>query len=75
MVLAEQLVDARQFVERSAGLLRLRSGQRCEGRLRGLGRNERAHRCAGIPKTERALGDCRQRPGALLGAGRLAEDV
>ncbi len=75
VVLAEQLVDARQFVESLAGLLHLRSGQRCKGRLRGPGRDDRAHRGAGIAKTERALGDCRQRPGALLGAGRLAENV
>ena len=51
------------------------SGQRCNGRVGRLGRDDRAHRGAGIAKTERALGDCRQRPGSLLGAGRLAENV
>ena len=51
------------------------AGERCNGRVRRPGRDDRAHRGAGIAKTERALGDCRQRPGALLGAGRLAENV
>ncbi len=75
VVLGEQPIEARKFIERFARFPRMRASGCFEGGGDRASSDQGAHGCACIVKTERALGDRRQSLHALLRPRRFAEDV